>query len=106
MGDQFGRLRRNSAKSEIKRIPGHWLVLLVLFICELFIYTGIRVDCTRNRFQISQAQEAGKRARTYQKELIIELDRLGAPERIAKIARTRLGLEMPGQDQVVYMDQQ
>jgi cell division protein FtsL len=106
MDAEPGRLRRNAAKSEIKKIPGSWLVFLVLFICELFIYTGIRVDCTRNRFQISRAQEAGKRARTYQKELIIELDRLGAPERIAKIARTRLGLEMPEQDQVVYMDLQ
>ncbi len=106
MGDNADRIRSNAPTQEIKKIPGPWLVLLLLFICELFIYTGIRVDCTRNRFQISRAQEAGKRARTYQKELIIELDRLGAPERISKIARTRLGLEMPGQDQVVYMDPQ
>lgn len=104
MADFPGRVRKNAVKKEMKKIPGWWLLVLVVFICELFIYTAIRVDCTRNRFQISLAQEAQKSAKTYQRELIIELDRLGAPERIARIARSRLNLEMPDQSQVVYMD--
>ncbi|MDY0220404.1 MAG: cell division protein FtsL [Desulfobacterium sp.] len=99
-----GRVKKNAVKKEIKKVPGRWLVLLVVFICELFIYTAVRVDCTRNRFQIFLAQEAQKSAQTYQRELVLELDRLGAPERIAKIARSRLNLEMPDQGQVVYMD--
>jgi cell division protein FtsL len=98
------KVRKNAVKKEIKRVPGSWLVLLVVFICELFIYTAVRVDCTRSRFQISLAQEAQKSAQTFQRELIIELDRLGAPERIARIARSRLNLEVPEQGQVVYMD--
>ncbi|MDY0374853.1 MAG: cell division protein FtsL [Desulfobacterium sp.] len=99
-----GRVKKNIIKKEIKKVPGRWLVLVVLLICELFIYTAVRVDCTRNRYQIFLAQEAQKSAQTYQRELVIELDRLGAPERIAKIARSRLNLEMPDQGQVVYMD--
>ena len=98
------RVKKNIIKKEIKKVPGRWLVLVVLLICELFIYTAVRVDCTRNRYQIFLAQEAQKSAQTYQRELVIELDRLGAPERIAKIARSRLNLEMPDQGQVVYMD--
>lgn len=99
-----GKAKKNVVKKEVKRVPARWLVLLVVFICELFIYTAVRVDCTRNRFQIFLAQEAQKSAQTYQRELIVELDRLGAPERISKIARTRLNLEVPDQGQVVYMD--
>ena len=99
-----GRVKKNIIKKEIKKVPGRWLVLVVLLICELFIYTAVRVDCTRNRYQIFLAQEAQKSAQTYQRELVIELDRLGTPERIAKIARSRLNLEMPDQGQVVYMD--
>ena len=104
MAESPGRVRKNAVKKEMKRVPGAWLVLLVVFICELFIYTAVRVDCTRNRFQISLAQGAQKSSQTYQRELIIELDRLGAPERISRIARSRLKLEMPEQGQVVYMD--
>lgn len=104
MADDVGRVRKNAVKKEIKKISAAWLVLVFIFICELFIYTGIRVDCTRNRFQISQAEQAGKISQAYQQELIIELERLGSPERIAKIARSRLGLDMPKQDQVVYME--
>ena len=104
MAEFPGKVRKNAAKKAIKKVPGWWLVVLVFFICELFIYTAVRVDCTRNRFQISLAQVAQKSAQTYQRELIIELDRLGAPERIARIARSRLNLEMPDQGQVVYFE--
>ena len=103
-GHNVGRIRKNALKKDTKKISAPWLVLVFIFICELFIYTGIRVDCTRNRFQISQAEQLEKKSQAYQKELIIELERLGSPERIARIARTRLALDMPEQNQVVYMD--
>ncbi|MBI9090419.1 MAG: cell division protein FtsL [Desulfobacterium sp.] len=99
------RIRKNGVKQEIKKIPGRWLVILLFFLCELFIYTGMRVECTRKGFQISQAEQVRKRSESYRKELIIERERLGSPERIATIARTRLGLYMPKQGQVVYIDQ-
>ncbi len=98
------RIRKNGVKQEIKKIPGRWLVILLFFLCELFIYTGIRVECTRQGFQISQAEQVRKRSESYRKELIIEQERLGSPERISTIARTRLGLNMPKHGQVVYMD--
>jgi len=104
MATNAERVRKNSVRQEIKKIPGRWLVILVVFICELFIYTGIRVECTRNGFQISQAEKAQKKLESYRKELIIERERLGSPERIANIAMTRLNLDMPKQGRVVYID--
>jgi hypothetical protein len=55
-------------------------------------------------FEISRAKKERRQTIAYQKELIIEHDRLCAPDRISGIATSRLGLVRPRPDKVIYLE--
>ena len=80
-----------------------WLMLLVLFIAELFLYTWCRVQCIRTGYEISRQNHQHLRLTLLQKNLKIELARLKSPERIVKIAETELGLVMPNATQTIVV---
>ena len=82
---------------------GLWLCLMCLFMAELFVYTWSRVQCVNTGYEISRASAARKEALRVQKQLKVELTHLNSPARIGKIARERLGLNMPRPDQIVVL---
>ena len=67
------------------------LLLLALFMAELFVYTWSRVQCVNTGYQISRAAGERKDALALQKKLKVELTHLNSPARIGRIARERLG---------------
>ncbi|GEM_PF-445054 len=91
-------------KKTNKKIPVKWLFILFVFMCELFVYTGVRVACTSIGYRIASDRKVHGNLEAYRSELMLEKARLDSPVRIFKIARTRLNLVMPGQGQIVYMN--
>jgi cell division protein FtsL len=79
------------------------LALMGLFIGELLLYTWSRVQCVRTRYEISEQAKEQKRLVAFQDNLKIELARLKSPQRIAKIAKTQLGLIIPKPSQMILV---
>ena len=95
--------KRVTQKKEQKR-PTKWLILILVFLFQLFFYTLIRLESSQARTQISQLQIQKQRLRANTNVLIVEKERLSSPERILKIARSSLNLSTPFADQVFYLD--
>jgi cell division protein FtsL len=79
------------------------LVLMGIFLCEMLTYTWCRVQCTQAGYEISRVTGEQKQLTTVQKKLQVELARLKSPERLAKLAKGYLGLNMPSSRQVVVV---
>ncbi|MEW6672902.1 MAG: cell division protein FtsL [Thermodesulfobacteriota bacterium] len=82
---------------------GVWIVLLVIFITEMMLYTWSRVQCIRLGYGISAAIEKQRELLLLQHNLKIELAHLKSPDRIAKIAKERLGLRPPKPEQTIII---
>ncbi len=80
-----------------------WLTIMVLFIAELFFYTWCRVHYTQVGYDISDEADEQRSLLALQQNLKIELARLKSPERIEKIARQRLGLMTPTEEQIIIV---
>lgn len=80
---------------------GIWIGIMLIFIAELLFYTWSRVQCIQLGYEISNAVEIQRSRVTLQNNLKIELARLKSPERIATIARDRLGLIIPTPSKVI-----
>ncbi len=80
-----------------------WFFILFVFLAELLIYTGARVACISAQYQIAQEKKMQKKIKAYHSELMVEQASLSSPERIFKIAGTKLGLVMPKHDQIIYI---
>jgi cell division protein FtsL len=87
--------KANMKKRAEKKIPWVWVMILALFIGELFFYTWCRVQCVRVGMAIAVERRKHEELKTLKNSLKIELARLKAPERISYIARKKLGLDMP-----------
>ena len=98
-----GTMRDEQVK-EKKRLLLKWMVILVLFIVELFIYTQCRVSYRETGFNISEEKVTQKQLMEYRDALKVEYARLLSPERIAKIAETELKLKIPNSEQVIYLE--
>jgi len=93
---------------KIVRGPGRnltavWVLLLVLFIAELFFYAWCRMQCVQAGYLIAAENSKNQELKSLQNSLKIELARLKAPERITQIARKRLKLELPEAQQVILV---
>ncbi len=95
--------KRVAPKKEQKR-PTKWLILTLIFLCQLFFYTLIRLESSQARTQISKLQVEKQKLKANTSVLIIEKERLSSPERILKIARSGLNLSTPSANQVFYLD--
>lgn len=85
------------------KIIGVWILLMLIFIAELFFYTWCRVRCVRVGYAITEQTNNHQHLIASQKNLRIELARLKSPERIAKFAKDRLGLVMPDPKQTIFI---
>lgn len=82
---------------------GLWILLLMIVVAELFGYTWCRVRCVELGYDIAEEKKNFQRQTALQKDLKIELARLKSPDRIARIAKTQLGLAIPEPKQVIVI---
>ena len=78
-------------------------MLMSILIVELLIYTWSRVQCIKTGYEIGNLSRIRKERLAEQNELKIELATLKAPERIAAIARNKLGLITPDPEKMVIL---
>lgn len=79
------------------------MVIMSIFIVELFFYTWCRVQNTRYGYEISNETHNQNQLTTYQNNLKIELARLKSPDRISRIAKEQLDLVMPTAEKTILM---
>ena len=86
------------------KMIGIWVLILFVFVGELLFYTWCRVQCIQTGYEISSERNRQQQILTLQNNLKIELARLKSPQRIAQMARERLGLVMPNARQTVNIE--
>ncbi len=79
------------------------MIVMAIFIAELFFYTWCRVQCTRLGYEIRRTEYHYQKLTAIKSNFKIELARLRSPDRIAKKAREDLGLIIPAPNQMVMM---
>lgn len=82
------------------RLIGIWIVLMSVFISELFLYAWSRVQCVSVGYEITKEEKNQRDLIAMQNQLKVELAHLKSPERIAEIARDQLGLTPPAPEQI------
>ena len=85
------------------KITGIWIVIMTVFIAELFLYTWSRVNCIGIGYEISKETQKQHELVALQTNLKIEMASLKSPDRIAKIAKNQLGLVTPTQKQTIVI---
>jgi cell division protein FtsL len=97
MGNKKKRKQRNPKVTVI------FLCLMLVFIAELLFYTWCRVQSVRIKYEITEQTSRIRQMSAMQDNLKIEFARLKSPSRIAKIARTQLGLITPTSTKMILM---
>ena len=99
------------AQSKQKRKPrrrirskhtGIWIVIMFVFITELFFYTWCRVQSVRVGYDTAKSVENRQSLLKLHKNLKIELARLKSPERLTQLAK-QLQLKTPTQKQMIII---
>ena len=96
-------IKRRRKKTRNPRVIAACLIFMGLFIGELLFYTWCRVQSIQVRYEISELAADQDRLMMLQDNLKIELARLKSPQRIAKIAKERLGLILPTNKQLMLI---
>jgi cell division protein FtsL len=82
----------------------YWIVIMSLFIGELFFNTWCRVQSTKRGYEITRLRAETDQLSLVQKSLQIELARLKSPDRLSRIAKDKLGLITPSTQQVIEIE--
>jgi len=79
--------------------------ILVVFVglCLVFLFVWERVDIVRVGYQIERLKHDKVVLERERDELRIKFSALSAPDRIAKVASEKLGMELPKQGQVIMV---
>jgi cell division protein FtsL len=96
-------MKRRKKRTRNPKILAACLVFMGLFIAELLFYTWCRVQSIQVRYEISELSANQERMVRLQDNFKIELARLKAPQRIAKIAKQQLGLVAPTSKQLIII---
>jgi cell division protein FtsL len=96
-------VRKTQKKKDEAKITGIWIMFMVIFIAELFLYTWCRVNYIDMGYEISKETNKQNELVALQNNLKIELASLKSPERIARIAKYQLGLEVPTKSQTIVI---
>jgi cell division protein FtsL len=96
--------KRSPAKHPSWKMTGMWIVLMLLFFCQLLVCAWSRVQVVRGGYEITRDKAEQRHLVADRATLKLELARLKSPQRIAKIAREHLGLVPPSQQQTVEME--
>jgi len=93
---------KKKAQQTPSRGTAIWIIIMFLFIGELFFYTWCRVQFTRVGYEITQASRNQQSLLALQKNLKIELARLKSPERLSRLAE-KLQLTTPRPEQLIVI---
>jgi cell division protein FtsL len=74
-----------------------------LFMVGLLVYGWQQYQWVQSGYEIETAQKQRDDLAEYRKQLLVERASMANPERIDKIARTRLGMTLPAPGQVVAL---
>lgn len=100
-----GRRAKETADSTFGiKYPTFIVVALVLMFVAV-IYVGSHIRMTKMEYDIAAALNAKENLLEQQKRLKLELAMLKSPQRIEKIARTRLQMSYPSAEQVIVLKQ-
>jgi cell division protein FtsL len=94
---------RKKPKRRNPKVTAAFLCLMFVFIAELLFYTWCRVQSVRTKYEITEQQSRTQQLLAMQDNLKIEFARLSSPSRIAKIAKTQLGLISPTSKQTILI---
>ena len=97
---------KNNGKKRIKRNPvltTTYLVLMALFIAELLFSAWCREQSRKIDSDIIKQTQKSEQLSAMRDKLKIEHARLKSPQRIARIAREKLGLITPTPEQTVII---
>ncbi len=71
-----------------------------IFLAELMFYTWCRIQCTNTGYAIARENKKNYNHLSLQRNLEIELTQLKSPNRVARIARNQLGLDIAKPEQI------
>ncbi len=91
---------KNTGKQKVMVV---WIIFMAVFIAEFLLYAWSRVQCVDAGYEISRATHHQQELITLQNNLKIELASLKSPDRIAKIAKKKLGLITPTPKQMIII---
>lgn len=91
-----------AAKKANSRLAFIWLVIMLVFIAELFAYTWCRVQSIRLGYEIAVENRRHEQQRMIRKKLSVELAHMKSPKRIETLGR-QLGLVTPSTRQIVVL---
>ena len=93
----------NASSQYTSKLTVAWIVIMILFILELFFYTWCRIQCINAGYELAEQKEIYQNQIALRNNLKIELASLQSPDRIAQIAKKQLGLIMPTHKQVIII---
>lgn len=79
------------------------MILMLIFMAEVFFDTWCGVQCRRTGYEIEQARAQQTELRRLQKKLQIERGRLTSPQTLGRYARNQLDLTTPSPEQIVIL---
>ena len=94
---------RKKRKQRNPKVTIAFLALMLIFIGELLFYTWCRVQSVHLKYEIAGQTSRIRQLSAMQDNLKIEFARLKLPSRIAKIAKTQLGLISPTSKHTILM---
>ncbi len=77
------------------------IMMLLLFIGELFLSTWVSVECISVGYDINRLNKEYQEHLALRKNLEIEIAHLKSPKRIAHKTAARLQLKMPAPEQII-----
>lgn len=80
-----------------------WLVILSLFVVELFFYTWCGVQSMKVSYEISNAMDRHNELAMLEKSLTIELAYLRSPQSLSELTQKQFKLQMPTREQVIML---
>ena len=86
-----------------KTKTGIWILVMALFFVQALFYVWCRVQCVSTGYGIDREMRRRQALTRERNTLNIEMARLKSPDRIARIAKTQLGLAIPEPRQVVVI---
>lgn len=89
------RLRKLSSKQKLM------ICLLVVFSCSLF-YVALEAKITQTGYEINQLRAEVDTATEVNQRLMLEVEQLSAPERIAQYAAENEGMTAVGDENILY----
>ncbi len=79
------------------------VILLGILVMEAMVFAWCRNRCVQIGYETTREMETKRSMTALENNLRVELSRLRSPERIATIAREKLGLELPNPERMYIL---